>query len=88
MAVLTMNEDYPHGDYRHYLYDKVVWLIVAITLFLGLSVGSLVGHSFSVDAERKAAVKAGAAEWRADVNGRPQFMYKSEPVQLVPVPVK
>jgi hypothetical protein len=86
MAVLTVNEDYGHGDYRHYLYDKVVWLIFAVTLCLGLVVGGFAGHSFGVEAERKAAVKAGAAEWRADVNGRPQFMYKTEPVQLVPVP--
>jgi hypothetical protein len=57
-------------------YTAICGLVICITASaISYSVGRSDGYIQGRDQERKAAIKAGVAEWRADGDGSPEFYY-------------
>ena len=57
---------------------RIVWIVVLVLLAafaVGFYAGIIVGETKGVADTRRAAIKAGVAEWKADENGRPEFQW-------------
>ncbi len=56
--------------------EQSVWLWLTALTVVSIALGFSLGFGVQRDSIRADAVKAGAAEWAADEDGKPEFKWK------------